>query len=407
MSGAALVKPDLEFTVRLVESGGSDLRKCYQCATCSVACKLSPDSNPFPRKEMIWAQWGLKDRLLADPDIWLCHNCNDCSLRCPRGARPGDVLAALRWMAVRTYSVPGFIGDWVNRPAMLPLMMLIPAVLLLAALYVRDPIAAAFGFASHHGEGMQYANLFPHWLLIGFFTFFLGLAVCLSGLGLFRFWCAMTSADVRAGRNIPEGKSIGQSLWLVLRDILTHGRFSKCVSSSSRKNAHLGVFYGFMALFLVSGWAVLVLYIINPLVSEPLPYPFPFLDPAKIIANLGALALVVGCILAVRDRLKTDPPSGRSTDFDWMFLGTLLMVGVTGILVEGLRFAGLVLPGYIIYFFHLIFAFMLLTYLPFSKFAHIFYRTTAMIYAEYSGRANLTEPVGVDAPTDSAPASTR
>lgn len=385
MSSAVVIKPDLEFTECLIQNGGQDLRKCYQCATCSVTCELSSDSSPFPRKEMIWAQWGLKERVLADPDVWLCHNCNDCSERCPRGAKPGDVLAAMRRMMVQEYSIPGFLTNWVNRPAFLPLMMLIPALLLAFALTVRDPLAEAFGFATHHGEGMQYANLFPHWLLIGFFTFFLSVAVFLAVLGIFRFWCAMNSADIKAGRK-PAGKSVTQCLWTTFRDILTHQRFGKCKSSASRKNAHLGAFYGFLALFLVSGWAVILLYVINPLISNPLPYPFPFLDPAKIIANIGAVALIVGCLLAIKDRMGSGPSAGHSTDFDWMFLGILLLVGITGILVEALRYAQLETPGYIIYFVHLVLAFMLLIYLPYSKLAHLFYRTTAMVYAEYSGR---------------------
>jgi len=108
MSNAVLVQPDFTFSEEIASSGGEDLRKCYQCATCSVVCELSPEDRPFPRKEMIWAQWGLKDRLLADPDVWVCHNCNDCSVHCPRGARPGDVLAAIRRKIVSHYSFPAF-----------------------------------------------------------------------------------------------------------------------------------------------------------------------------------------------------------------------------------------------------------------------------------------------------------
>jgi quinone-modifying oxidoreductase subunit QmoC len=200
------------------------------------------------------------------------------------------------------------------------------------------------------------------------------------------------------------GKTVMQSLWLVFRDILTHSRFGKCTSSASRKSAHLGAFYGFWILFFVSAWAVVMLYILNPFLENPLPYPFPFLDPAKIIANIGAIALVIGCFLAIKDRLGSGPVSGLSTDYDWMFLGTLLMVGLTGIMVEALRFAELVTPGYIIYFFHLIFAFMLLIYLPYSKFAHLFYRTTAMVYAEYSGRTDRsTENAAPSSNSESTP----
>ena len=74
------VDPDLDFIKKLKESGGDTLKKCMQCANCSVACPLSPDSKPFPRKEMIWAGWGLRDKLAANPDVWMCHQCNDLSL---------------------------------------------------------------------------------------------------------------------------------------------------------------------------------------------------------------------------------------------------------------------------------------------------------------------------------------
>ena len=116
MAEAVLVRPDRKFVEEIIAAGGGDLKHCMQCANCATVCELS-DGRPFPRKEMVWAQWGLKDRLVSDPDVWMCHQCNDCSRRCPRGARPGDMLAAVRRLTVAHYSVPRFMASLANRSA--------------------------------------------------------------------------------------------------------------------------------------------------------------------------------------------------------------------------------------------------------------------------------------------------
>lgn len=54
---------------------------------------MAPENAPYPRKEMVWASWGLKEKLATDVDLWLCHNCGNCADLCPRGARPADVMA--------------------------------------------------------------------------------------------------------------------------------------------------------------------------------------------------------------------------------------------------------------------------------------------------------------------------
>ena len=402
MTETYVVKPDADFIQRIIAGGGGDLKQCFQCATCSVACELAEGTRPFPRKEMIWAQWGLKDRLLADPDIWRCHQCNDCSTKCPRGARPGDVLNAVRQEAVQHYAVPGFLGRMIGQGNIVPLLLL-PVVLLVLALVLRDQLwDSGQGVLMYlHHEGF-YSNLFPHWLLIGFYSFFWGLAMVGGVVGAARFWQAMKAADQAAGWEAPS-TSVMSSWVRTIKSILVHDRFSKCTSQASRRTAHLGAFYGFLALFLVSVWAVVALYMINPLIpghDQDLIYPFAIWNPWKILANLGGIALVVGSVLAIQERRSGEKDAPASSSFDWLFLGLLLVVGVTGLLTEILRYVaepsgaeGLVYAAYAVYFVHLVAVFDLLVYLPYSKLAHVLYRTVALVYAEHSGRnQKILEP---------------
>jgi quinone-modifying oxidoreductase, subunit QmoC len=130
-----IASPDLAFVKEIIKKGGGEsVKKCYQCATCSVVCNVTPPDNPFPRKEMIYAQWGLKDKLIGNPDVWLCHQCSDCTAYCPRGAKPGEVLNAIRQMTIEAYSPPRFLGKLVNKPGALVLLLAVPTVIFLLIL---------------------------------------------------------------------------------------------------------------------------------------------------------------------------------------------------------------------------------------------------------------------------------
>jgi len=408
MAEALLLKPDRKFVDEVIAAGGGDLKKCFQCATCSVVCGLSNESSPFPRKEMIWAQWGLKDRLVSDPDIWLCHQCNDCSQRCPRGARPGDVLAAVRQKAIEHYAFPHVMGRLVNSVKAAPVMLaLIPALLIVGALLVRGPMESAFPWLVDEHAHEFYANFFPHWLLIVFYS---GLTLLtFSGLivGLVRFWNGMEANDARAGRGDPAMGFVPAAINAV-KAILAHNRFGECEDQAQRKSNHFMAFYGFLALFVVTCWAVADLYVMPSVMPEVFPqYPFDLSHPMKILANVGGILLIVGATRAILNRVNA-PKDGKhqSTSFDWVFVWLLLAVGLTGFLTEVFRFVAesqaanagieaytgsLATPAYSIYFVHLVSVFGLLVYIPYSKFAHMWYRAVAMIYAEHTGRTRQGE----------------
>ena len=50
MSDKYLVQPDLAYINELEMLGADTLKKCFQCATCSVACPIAPENSPVPQE---------------------------------------------------------------------------------------------------------------------------------------------------------------------------------------------------------------------------------------------------------------------------------------------------------------------------------------------------------------------
>lgn len=59
------------------------------------------------------------------------------------------------------------------------------------------------------------------------------------------------------------------------------------------------------------------------------------------------------------------------------------MAGVTGLGAELLRWMNFPALGYMVYFMHLVSVMMLFIYMPYTKFAHIVYRITAMCFEKF------------------------
>ncbi|HKK32490.1 MAG TPA: quinone-interacting membrane-bound oxidoreductase complex subunit QmoC [Desulfomicrobiaceae bacterium] len=396
MSKATRIEPDLQFIKELQEVGGADLKKCYQCATCSVACPLSPADNPYPRKEMVWAQWGLKDKLVSDIDIWLCHNCGTCSDLCPRGAKPGDLLAALRNMAYRNLVKPTAIGKWMSSAAYLPILVGIPAVIIGIIWMIRAAMLGTF-FPVVDGE-IVYGNLFPGDFtidpLFGLTAVFVAISFGVGIKNLLDGFKKSVTPTFVVGYKKP---SLKDAVVATLKDeILTHKKWKDCgeePGDEEKFKGHLTLFYGFVACFIVtsivavSHWGGKLFHFIAPLGHTPMP----LWSPVKILANIGAVLLLVGLTYLTRRRLNQDPDKSTSSYYDWYLLGVIWVVTLTGILSEIFRLAGVAPLAFTTYYVHLISVFMLIAYLPWSKLGHLVYRTTALIYARYVGRLPIEE----------------
>lgn len=359
------LQPDIEFIRQTRKISGSSLKDCVQCGECSAICSLSPENKPFPRKELIWAGWGLRSKLMGNLDIWLCHQCGDCSAHCPRGINPADVLAALRQMNYLHYARPKFIANILSKPALLPLALAIPFIIILAIIYAAGTLKIPEG-------PVIYSKFFPHaWLNTSFFAITL-MIIGFTISGIRKFWSDL-------GKNFPSVKKTGifKSFMKVIYEIIFHKNFNQCSTQRSRGISHLMVFYGFILLLVVTVFAIIAVITDN--------YPLPFLSPVKILGNISALLLITGLGIMIYQRLFNSKKYGKSNYADWLFLITLFLLTISGVLLEIARFENWHF-AYHFYFFHLICVWFIIFYVPYIKFGHFIYRTVAMVYARSRGR---------------------
>ena len=381
MTQRLVIEPDLNFLKEVGILGGDDVKKCYQCATCSVVCPISPDNRPFPRKEMIAASWGLKDKLVKSADPWLCHNCGDCSTRCPRKAKPADVLAAIRAQAITEYSQPAPLAKALNTPMMLPLLLLVPAVYILIMGFIMEKVFGA-SFLNFSPEGtIVHAKMVSTWLVDAVMLTAAGFAAAVFFNGIKRFLCDIHQnalAEGKTAHQTIEAAGFIQALIRTVPTILRHAKFNECTENKERGVSHMLVLFAFIGLFIVTSIFFVAIY------GLQIHGPYSQLNPVKWLANVSGVALIIGSILLLKTRMNK--PDQVSAYKDWLLLGLVLGLGVTGMGAQLTRLAGWAAPSYTIYFIHLILVWFTFAYLPFSKLAHLVYRTVAMTYAEYAGR---------------------
>ncbi len=385
MSDAMVIKPDLKFVNEIIKGGGESLKKCYQCATCSVVCNVTPEGNPFPRKEMVLAQWGQKDKLIASPDVWLCHQCSDCTAYCPRGAKPGEVLNAIRKQSIKEVAMVPLFAKIATSPSLVWLFFAIPAALW----YVILVVLGNAGFTAPRAEGniMAYHKFVPVPVIDTVFILTAIFAAASAFVGITRLWNGMKA---QAGEMKSSGSLTGDIVSSITT-ILAHTKFADCNVNRMRQWGHMLLFYAFAGLAIVTTWAIVYLYGFEFLGIKPFgPFhfgesPYPNSDPVKILALVSSIAFAAGVVILLLNRIGKAGKAGMGSYFDWIFLTVVIGVGATGMLSWALRLADME-SGYFVYYLHLVFIWSLFAYAPYSKFAHLFYRTTAMVFAKYSGR---------------------
>ncbi|WP_446011369.1 quinone-interacting membrane-bound oxidoreductase complex subunit QmoC [Candidatus Electrothrix sp.] len=410
------VQPDIEFIKDMKEAGGDTLKKCFQCATCSVVCPLSTDENPFPRQQMIYSQWGLKDKLIGDPNTLLCHHCGDCTTHCPRGAKPGDVMGAIRAYAYKFYGWPAPLANLASSGKNLPLLVAIPALVVFLVWLISGANVLSHedflhaGYTNFFGEG--YMTIFGFKLLTWNVTFINSIMIPTAALAAFASFKGVTALWKKMSDNTGVGEAlyrpsvpqfVKEFLWPSLVEIVQHERFKKCETNEERIRGHQPLMWAFIALFFVTIYSLISQDVLGRFIPS-LHGPMAMWNPVKIVANVAAVAMIVGIVILWKNRNQmVEDNQGGNTFYDWFLIWMIAGVGVTGLGAEVLRLIGVVklgylvyylhLLGYLVYYLHLVSVMMLFLYMPYTKFAHLIYRTCAMTFERYRDSAYVKNPV--------------
>lgn len=122
MSNVIRLNPEIRETI--IESGGQDVVKCYQCGRCMAACPWNLIENVnyatyrFCQRIRLGAIIDSEDKedIAVDTnDVFRCVGCDICQKECPRGVSLSDVLRAVRRILIDYDSYPGELKSVISR----------------------------------------------------------------------------------------------------------------------------------------------------------------------------------------------------------------------------------------------------------------------------------------------------
>ncbi len=376
MNGRNLVRPDPNFISYMKKNGGEDFKKCFQCATCTAVCSLSTEQDGFPRKQMLMAQWGLKDKLLEDAGPWLCFYCGDCSKRCPRKADPGETM-----MAARRYLTSQYDWTGLSRLMYSSVFWEIGILAVVAAAVVLAftlPHSFGFGLLSRSGPAPLSTVMLQKFAPVGIVDLGDRIMACVLGLLLLsnaaRMFMGLTRDD-----NLPLRYYFTQLPHFVIQG-LTQKRWNECASTEAKLN-------WIRHLLLVTGYAIMF-----TLVVVFLPW-FQINDSSlhwsSLLGYYATVVLLGSTAWIIVDRIRKRTEMHRFSHFsDWLFPILLFLAAATGILLHIFRVTDVPMATYVMYMIHLaIVVPMLVVEVPFGKWGHLLYRPLAIYLASVKNKA--------------------
>jgi citrate/tricarballylate utilization protein len=305
----------------------------------------------------------------------LCHDCRACYYACmyapPHefGVNIPRALAAVREQTYAQYALPHVAADLARRHGVLLSLATLVGLLFFGAevMLSGDPRRL---FEPHQGPGAFYAVVPYLGMMLP------AMVVSVYAIGVLLVGAFAFVADTHGGslRWRALLGAAGESLSL---RYLRGGTAGGCTYptqrvSNARLVLHMLVFYG----FLVATAATISAFVLQDVFGQ-LP-PYPLLSLPVGLGTLGGVAMIVGAsgLLWLKARSDRAPAAAPMLTLDWLFLLSLDVVSITGLLLLAWRDSPAMGTLLVI---HLATVLALYISAPYGKFAHLVYRYAALV----------------------------
>jgi citrate/tricarballylate utilization protein len=351
------------------------LEVCNACRYCEGYCAVFPALERRRRFTPADVQY------LAN----LCHDCRACFYACmyapPHefGVNIPQALAEVRERTYAQYALPSVVSDLAHRNRWILGVTFVVSLAFFGVVALSSPVGL---FQAQTGPGAFYA-------VVPYLAMMLpALGLSIYAVGVMLAGAVSYARDIRAsGRTVQSGwrpvlSAVGEALGL---RYLRGGTAGGCYYPSQRTSngrlvLHMLVFYGFLCAF-----AATVAAAILQDVFDQLP-PYPVLSLPVILGSLGGVAIIIGAsgMLYLKWHSDRAPSDQRTLNLDWLFLVSLDVVAITGMLLLVLRDTRVMGVLLVV---HLATVLALYVSAPYGKFAHFVYRYVALVQNRLESQA--------------------
>ncbi len=343
--------------LELIDEGRRMASICNACRYCEGYCAVFPALE----RRLAFAEGDLA--YLAN----LCHGCGSCYYAC-QYAPPHE------FQLTRAFECNGLVVGLITAASLAFFLLVLTLAIDRSVLFAAHPDREGSFYAVIPRAVMAYA--FGAIFLFAIFALFISST---------RFWRDTEEEARDFLKPGPFGQSVADALELKYLGGGGEGcTYPNEKPSNLRRWFHHFTFYGFMLCFAATSVAAVYHYAFG------WEAPYPFWSVPVLLGTIGGMGLLIGpagllWLKAIRDPALS---GAKQTGMDVGFIGLLLLVGVTGLMLLALRETaamGVLLAA------HLGAVMALFITLPYGKFVHAVYRFAALVRYHLERKRALPE----------------